>query len=419
MMPFSPLRIWFGGILSWAILIGGCYCIWKWANDGSQQVRTVQTTVATDDTNDAVDRPVVTPARQEVVVTQRARNHWLLALGVGLLAWSTVGFLPAKLLLGKPGGSFKKTSPARESCFIDRPDGTQLHVEVRGRHDGPTLVFTHGWSLESTIWTQVVDLLGSRFRIVVWDLPGLGRSKGPANGDYRIEKMAGDLNAVVQEFGGRGPVVLIGHSIGGMITQTFCRLYPKQLGPRVGGLVLQHTTYTNPLRTALFAPLWTAIEKPILVPLNYLTIWLAPLAWLSNWQSYWNGSLHVMTRIASFSGRQSAGQLDYAAWLAAKAWPAVISRGNLAMVTFDEQRTLPEIEIPVLVIEGKHDRMTKPEASERIESLLPHGALGSIASNHLGFWEQPREVAELIGEFAERFQSEAVAEAKLGVKAAD
>lgn len=226
--------------------------------------------------------------------------------------------------------------------------------------------------------------LAERFRIVVWDLPGLGKSTGPASGDYSIEKMAHDLEAVTQ-IAGKGPIILVGHSIGGMITQTFCRLFPQMLGPRIAGVVLLHTTYTNPLRTALLARLWTAIETPILVPLNYLMIWLAPLAWLQNVQIYLNGSLHIATRLSSFAGEQTQQQIEYGARLFIKAWPSVVARGNLEMLRFDELGALPDVDIPVLVIASQYDRLTKREASDEMESKLPQGVLAIVPAGHLGF----------------------------------
>lgn len=87
--------------------------------------------------------------------------------------------------------------------------------------------------------------------------------------------MAGDLEAVLGLAGDR-PAVLVGHSIGGMITLTFCRLFPEALAARVAGLVLVHTTPTNPVKTTGMAAFYTAIQKPVLEPLCYLMIALAP-----------------------------------------------------------------------------------------------------------------------------------------------
>jgi pimeloyl-ACP methyl ester carboxylesterase len=401
MLPFSPLRIWGMGIISWVILGAGAYCIWAWADHARYAADPVVTFAQPSndrESNDIVERRVPVEHWSHI-----GRGWPLLAAGLGLLAWSLGGFFPTAWLLSKSGGESPRTAQIGHVVVVERPDGTRLHLETFGPKSGPTLIFTHGWSLDSTCWGYQLRDLSSQFRIVLWDLPGLGQSKGPKNGDYSLEKMAHDLEAVAQH-SGKGPVILVGHSIGGMITQTFCRLYPKQLGTRVAGIVLLHTTYTNPLRTAFMARFLSAIEKPVLIPLNYLTMWLAPLAWLSNMQSYWNGSLHIMTRFASFAGGQTRSQVEYGAWLAATAWPGVVARGNLAMLSFDEQRTLPAVDIPVLVIASQHDRMTKPDASLRIEESLPKGLLATVPAGHLGFWEQRAKVSELLIEFADRFR---------------
>ena len=334
MMPFSVLRTWFVGMAGWALLGTAIYCFWEWADgvDRAAAPLEAQRYAAEVPPNPLETKPANAANGNnddKVVVSDRPRNSdrqggWpYLAAAISFFALSSGGALPF-ILLGKVSGSRR---PARQAAAklqtVERKDGSQLYVAILGRESGPTLVFTHGWSLDASSWSYITQVLGSRFRIVTWDLAGLGKSRGPNTGDYRLEKMASDLEVVLKQTAS-DPVILVGHSIGAMVAQTFCRLYPHQLGKRIIGIVLVHTTYTNPLHTALFARLWRLIERPILVPLNYLTIWLAPLAWLSNWQSYWNGSMHVITRLASFSGRQTWGELDYGAWLCAKAWPGVL-----------------------------------------------------------------------------------------------
>ena len=112
---------------------------------------------------------------------------------------------------------------------------------------------THGWGCNSTEWFYPKKSLAGRFRLIVWDEPGLGLSKKPDNNDYRLEKLAGDLEALFA-FAGDRPACLVGHSIGGMITLTFCKVFPKALGRRVAGLVLAHTSHTNPVRTTKMPP---------------------------------------------------------------------------------------------------------------------------------------------------------------------
>jgi pimeloyl-ACP methyl ester carboxylesterase len=400
MMPFSPLRTWGLGLLGWAIVAGGIYCLWEWADGAHLAI------VERREVRDPASGQVV---REEQRVIATADNHggWPYLLGgLALLTVSFGGSWPVSLFLGRSGSGEPLSDRPGQRQWIDRPDGSRLCMETLGNQAGPTLLFTHGWSLDSTAWYYVKRELAGRYRIVVWDLPGLGQSRRPANYDFRLEKMADDLAAVVERVG-LGPTILVGHSIGGMITQTFCRRHAEELGKRVVGIVLLHTTFINPLRTAFLASVWTAIEKPVIVPLNYVTAWLAPLAWLSNLQGYLNGSLHIMTRLTSFAGNQTWGQIDYGAWLAAKAWPGVVARGNLAMLDFDEQSTLPDIDIPALVIAGRGDILTKPSASATLEASLPQGIAAAVQGGHLGFWERHSDVNALIDEFAAKFTTPA------------
>ena len=419
MMPFSVFRMWGLGLLSWAILGGGAYLLWEYADrvqarnafderllDESTAQGSESSTNRSNDTvgSETLEAPGALN-QQRAIRTRGTHRDWpYLAGGVALVLLSFGGFLPVLPFLGKPQLSEPQVMRTGEAHTVNRPDGAQLHVEVYGQKNGTTLVLTHGWSLDSTAWYYAKRELAGKYRLVTWDLRGLGKSKGPNNGDYSLETMAGDLEAVLAAVARKGPVFLVGHSIGGMISQTFCRKFPEHLGHRVQGVVLLHTTYTNPLRTALGAPFLSAIERPLIVPLNHLTIWLAPLVWLSNWQSYLNGTLHIFTRIASFAGEQTWGQVNYGARLAASSWPGVVARGNLEMLKFDEQATLPKINVPVLVVAASNDRMTKPSASEHIESLLPQGIPTALQpAGHLGFWEQHADFAEVLSEFVGKY----------------
>ncbi len=143
-----------------------------------------------------------------------------------------------------------------------------------------------------------------------------------------------------------------------------------------------------------------ALQWPVLVPLNLLVIPLSPLVWLSNWKSYLNGSLQITSRFTSFSGSQSWSQLNQVSLLTAKAWPAVIARGNYAMTQSDEEKSLPAIKIPVLIIAGESDRVTKRIASERMHELMPQSKLVIFPSGHQQLLEYHELVMPEIANFA-------------------
>jgi hypothetical protein len=149
-------------------------------------------------------------------VVHRLRDDWRLAVGGALLAWSLLGRFIVLPLLAR-----RDTNPMRlergEARSVESPTGATLHVETFGPADGQPIVLTHGWSLDSRIWHYAKQDLG-QFRLILWDLPGLGQSKR-ARGKVDMGGFAKDLAAVLSLAGGR-PAVLVGHSIGGMIIQT-------------------------------------------------------------------------------------------------------------------------------------------------------------------------------------------------------
>ena len=132
-------------------------------------------------------------------------------------------------------------------------------MECYGREDAPPIILTHGWGANSTEWDYLKKELSEEFRLIVWDLPGLGRSTRPTNRDYSMENLSRHLDAVLA-LAGDQPAILLGHSIGGMITLTFCRLFLKAMGDRVRAIALVQTTHTNPVRTTNMAGLLTALE---------------------------------------------------------------------------------------------------------------------------------------------------------------
>ena len=426
-MPFNILGMWFRGLLSIAILAGGIYLLYRWYDD-SHVVERTPVPVATDRVRaddlppgeDAAQRPPPSPFRAaassgSIPAGTRRRSscppHWPCWSGRPVDAWSGTGsrcsrsgrahnppsspdVVQTRVGSGKPESKRSRKQKARrqkqvarvqivpeadedpsgertgEVHMIRRPDGSELRVECYGPPDAPPVVWTHGWGANCTEWYYQKRYLTERFRLIVWDEPGLGLSKKPDNNDYRLENLAADLDAVLA-FAGDRPAVLVGHSIGGMITLTYCKDYPQALGTRVAGLVLVHTTYTNPVRTTQMAGLYTAIEKPVLIPLMYLTIGLWPLVWLMNWMSYFNGSAHRSTHKSSFSGNETRGQLDFAARFMPHARPDVLARGMLGMIAYDATEALPRINVPTLVVVGDKDTTTTPRPESSSPSMSP------------------------------------------------
>lgn len=366
-------------LLSLALLAMGGYLVWSWWQ-GFDVVRA------------------------DGVVLHAHAAAWRLWTGVALLVGSLGGGRLVVLLLLPAGREPEHTRT--EGRVVQAPDGAALHVETSGRADAPVVVLTHGWGLNSTAWGETRVVLRDRFRVLTWDLPGLGRSKGPEDGVYTLDRFAQALEAVVQAQGD-GPVVLVGHSIGGMTTQTFFHTAPEALRRRIAGVVLVDTTHEDPIQTMWLAGLWRALKAPLIEPLMHLTIWLSPLVWLSSWQSYLSGSSQIVMRLTGFGRFATRGQVELTARLAAKGSPAVQAKGNLAMLHWRVTETLPTVAPPVLALAGLRDIVTLPRASHDIVRATPRGRVVEIdGCGHMGFMER----ADLYDAEIARFATECFAD---------
>ncbi|MCJ8521461.1 hypothetical protein [Pseudorhizobium tarimense] len=145
MTPLRPLIT----LISTLILIASIYLLWTWYQ------------------GEVVQRPDATFAVH--------RENWRLWSGGFLLVWSFLGRWPTILLLARPDTDpMKKES--EEGVVITGAEGETLQLYFHGPAGAPTLLLTHGWSLDHSVWQYAVRDLSKEFRMVTWDLPGLGRS---------------------------------------------------------------------------------------------------------------------------------------------------------------------------------------------------------------------------------------------------
>jgi pimeloyl-ACP methyl ester carboxylesterase len=282
---------------------------------------------------------------------------------------------------------------------IKRPDGSRINVEHYGNEDGQAIIFVHGLNANIKNWYYQRKYFEKGYRLIMMDLPGMGKSTRPANKDFSLTKMAADLQAVIEYTGAKNPI-LWGHSMGGMTILTLLAKNKDANRAPIKGAILQHTTYTNPVRTILFRRLMTAIQKPILTPLCYLIIFLSPVFWVFRWMSYLNGNSHIMTRWLTFAGTQTRKQLDFTTLLSTMTPPAVMARGCLGMFRYDVTNDLRSITAPTLILAADRDRLTRPDASVFMKEHIPGAQLVTLKpGNHEALLERHEEVNEAAEQF--------------------
>jgi pimeloyl-ACP methyl ester carboxylesterase len=140
----------------------------------------------------------------------------------------------------------------RRTEAVRTTDGAVLHAVVDGPDDAPvTLVLAHGWTLAQAAWDDVAALLEPRtaageLRLIRYDQRGHGRSTWGSpthpDADITIDRLGEDLGALLDRLAPEGPVVLGGHSMGGMTIMCLAAARPELFGDRVRGVALVSTS---------------------------------------------------------------------------------------------------------------------------------------------------------------------------------
>jgi len=120
-------------------------------------------------------------------------------------------------------------------AFAEAADGTRLHYEVFGARRGEPLLLIQGLGADSRGWLRQRRAFASRYRCIVFDNRGAGRSDHP-DAPYDLEVMAADAIAVL-DAAGVGRAHIVGASMGGIFAQIIAVRHPE----RVRSLVLACT----------------------------------------------------------------------------------------------------------------------------------------------------------------------------------
>lgn len=102
-----------------------------------------------------------------------------------------------------------------------------VSLEIAEAGSGPSVVFTHGWVDDRSVWAGVIDDLATDHHCVSWDLRGHGASAVPPPGQYTRDHALADLDRVVAR--AEAPAVLAGHSLGGYLSLAHTLRHPEQV----------------------------------------------------------------------------------------------------------------------------------------------------------------------------------------------
>jgi pimeloyl-ACP methyl ester carboxylesterase len=330
-----------------------------------------------------------------------ARSQAWLYAGSVLVALGVFGRIPVTLLFRKQDGPSADDLPRGEIDTVMGAGGSRLHIESFGPRDGRPIVLTHAWGQDRTAWAETVRELSKRWRVIVWDLPGLGRSSRPYDGAYSLDRLAEDLRLVLLATGCR-QALLVGHSIGGMAVLTLCRDRPEMLGRDVAGVALLNCGCRSPIETGAASTFLRTVEQPLLIPLCRLCVWLSPLFHLAAWAGYLNGTSQLIVRGMGFGDDPGREAIEHAALLQTRHAPSVQAKGLLAMLRWNAPRAPEMIAVPTLVVAGGRDLAVRPHAAREIADAAPMSEFVLVEpAGHAGPMEQAEAYHHALARHAE------------------
>lgn len=279
-------------------------------------------------------------------------------------------------------------------------DGTALAVRAAGPPGAPVLLFSHGFSLDMTIWYYQWQAFSDRYRCVLVDHRAHGRSGLPPSGDFSLRAMGEDLGAVLEAVAPDGPAVLLGHSMGGMAILSLAELHPEEFGGRVAGVVLADTAASDLVRETL-GDLGARAERALRPLYRVLTGDRAERIRRTVGQRVPDLAL-LVALATNFGPDASPSHVDYVSRLSASAPPEVWVHTIRDILDMDLRHALGNVAVPALVVVGDRDLVTPKTSAEAIRDALPRGRAVAIRrAGHLSMLERHAAFNEVVGAFLE------------------
>jgi pimeloyl-ACP methyl ester carboxylesterase len=287
--------------------------------------------------------------------------------------------------------------PAIAHRFVTS-DGTALYVEDSGVAGGAdlTVILLHGWTLDHTEWHRVVPALtgavNRRLRVISYDHRGHGGSAPAGPGTATIGQLADDLAELVADRVPEGPIVLVGHSMGGATIMAFAERYPELLA-RIVGAVFVATTSGGLNNLTLGLPRW--LTPRVVNAEHRVNLRLSKLKRRS--LSRHTATLRPMLRFLVFGKKPNRRDVADTAEQAGRSNPASIAGFRISLGEHERRQTLTVLrDKPTVVLAGGADRLLPHPHSRIIADALGAELVIYPNAGHMLNVERPTQVAERI-----------------------
>jgi pimeloyl-ACP methyl ester carboxylesterase len=297
--------------------------------------------------------------------------------------------------------------------IVDAADGVELEAEFAARVASgpapePTVVFAHGFCLDMGAYhfQRKALMQGGAWRAVYYDQPGHGRSSRQPSGEYELPALAEAMAEVLAAAAPDAPVVLVGHSMGGMAIMAFAQRYPELFAERVVGVVLIATSAGRMEGVGSGLPELVARLRRPLVPIVNGASRLPGGMIDRGRQASTDLSWLVTRRYAFGSDRPPPSLVTYVEQMNSKTLTETVGRYLRALYEHAGHSALAAMRhTPVLLICGDRDPITPVEHTLAIAAELPDAEVLVVpGSGHMVMLEHADEVNAAVAAFLEKIE---------------
>lgn len=287
-----------------------------------------------------------------------------------------------------------------ESRRLTMSDGTELHVEIdecEAEQPVVSVLLCHGYALSSDSLVFQRAALQGRARVISYDQRSHGKSGRGEHATHTVEQLGRDLGAVIDEVAALGPLMLVGHSMGGMTIMALAQQRPDLFKSRVRGIAFISSTAGGLSDVSFGMPpfLRTIVHRaaPAMATVLARTKWLVESGRRAS-----SDVSELVFRAYSFGSTPSAEASEFVASMIDNTPIDVIAEFLPALQEHNRYEVLPSLShIRTVVIVGEQDRMTPVIHSERLASGIQGSTLAVIpGGGHMVGIEFHKEVDALL-----------------------
>jgi len=260
-----------------------------------------------------------------------------------------------------------------------RVNGQRLYYEDMGG-SGPAIILSHGLMLDGTMFAPQVAALHDRYRCIVWDERGHGKTAGETLGPFSYYDSANDLAALLT-FLGVSSAILVGVSQGAFLGMRCALTHPEQVRALV--LIASQTGIDDPATLQGYEKMldaWIANKLPDQIAATFEHIlfgadWPGAAAWKQKWRAM--TATNIRGSFDALAHRDDIGEKVSAIHV-----PTLVIHGDADIAIPLSKAQAMQASIPnaeLVVVEGGHSiNMTNPApVNEAIETFLTRHRLAA------------------------------------------